>query len=329
MIPSDERLVVEAGNDEIAVLLSCLDRDIREKKISILDASILNALESRSASLVQMKRWAEDFYSSIYHGSPTSLGNFYGNSPDDPDLRADLAENIFEEETGRISGIGRRHMDLFVDLLIHLGHTEESVHALSSPWEISARREDPSPQRTTTWSSRPSSSSGKRPTQSSASGSGSPSWRVTACLSMPSPGLPFTPSWTRSTPTNCLATWAASSSAAPATALTRWCSRWPRWFNSHSTDTGDGPTSNHDRDDPRHGSSPQPCSRCDAGRGGSPTRWVGQTGPLVVIIGITVRIAIVVPSAAGESGRDPQRHSKQADTSSKTPSRIDSCQLPG
>lgn len=133
MTPIDEQLMVGTDTDEATALLSRLDQDIRQRRVSILDAPIMEALESHTASLAQVKRWAEDFYSSIYHGSPTSLGNFYANSPDDPTLRADLAENIFEEETGRISGIDRRHMDLFVDLLVHLGHTEESARALSSP----------------------------------------------------------------------------------------------------------------------------------------------------------------------------------------------------
>lgn len=76
MVPSANGLTVEVGTDEAALLLSSLDQDIRGRRLSILDAPIMGALESRSASLAQVKRWAEDFYSSIYHGSPTSLGNF-------------------------------------------------------------------------------------------------------------------------------------------------------------------------------------------------------------------------------------------------------------
>jgi len=129
--PSTENAV--SDNEQGAVLASHIEQEIRLRRLSILDAPILDALEMKSASLAQIKRWAEDFYTSIYHGSPTSLGNFYANSPDDPELRAELTENVFEEETGRISGVGRRHMDVFVDLLKHFGHTDESVRALTSP----------------------------------------------------------------------------------------------------------------------------------------------------------------------------------------------------
>jgi pyrroloquinoline quinone (PQQ) biosynthesis protein C len=122
-----------ATNEQGATLLSRIEQELRQRRLSILDAPILVALEEHSVSLPQIKRWAEDFYTSIYHGSPTSLGNFYANSPDDPQLRAELTKNVFEEETGRISGIGRRHMDVFVDLLEHFGHTTESVRALTSP----------------------------------------------------------------------------------------------------------------------------------------------------------------------------------------------------
>lgn len=62
------------------------------------------------------------------------LGTFYANSPDDPELRRELAENLYEEETGRLSGVNKCHMDVFFDFLAAFGITEDEIPNLTSPF---------------------------------------------------------------------------------------------------------------------------------------------------------------------------------------------------
>jgi pyrroloquinoline quinone (PQQ) biosynthesis protein C len=61
------------------------------------------------------------------------LGNFYANSPDDAELRADLATNLYEEETGRISGVNRCHAEVFYDFLAACGVPRDEADAAQSP----------------------------------------------------------------------------------------------------------------------------------------------------------------------------------------------------
>jgi hypothetical protein len=59
----------------------------------------------------------------------------YANSPDDPELRQELAENIYEEETGRLSGVARCHMDVFCDLLAAFGLSRDDADRISLPFD--------------------------------------------------------------------------------------------------------------------------------------------------------------------------------------------------
>ena len=89
-------------------------------------------METGAVDRHQIKRWAASFYAATRNGR-LSLGNFYANSPDDPQLRRELAENLYEEETGRISGVGRCHMDVFCDFLAAVGISPTDAAALESP----------------------------------------------------------------------------------------------------------------------------------------------------------------------------------------------------
>ena len=109
-----------------------LERELYEKKLTMLDAEILAALEGKRATRDQICAWAKVFYAATRHGR-LSIGNFYANAPDDDELRRELAENIYEEETGRISGVGMCHMDVFQFLLDDFGITKEQARRLSSP----------------------------------------------------------------------------------------------------------------------------------------------------------------------------------------------------
>jgi pyrroloquinoline quinone (PQQ) biosynthesis protein C len=114
-----------------------LENEIRTKELSILDCEFLAAVESDSVTRSQIGAWAKAFYAATRNGR-LLLGNFYANSPDDPELRRELAENLYEEETGRISGVGRCHMDVFEDLLAAFGIAARDARALASPFGTQA-----------------------------------------------------------------------------------------------------------------------------------------------------------------------------------------------
>ena len=99
---------------DIDAFVDELENEIRAKELSILDCEFLAAVESDAITRRQVGEWAKAFYAATRNGR-LLLGNFYANSPDDPELRRELAENLYEEETGRISGVGRCHMEVFDD----------------------------------------------------------------------------------------------------------------------------------------------------------------------------------------------------------------------
>jgi pyrroloquinoline quinone (PQQ) biosynthesis protein C len=117
---------------DVAEFVDELMAETRARKVSLLDGEFLAALEARSIRREQIGEWAKVFYAATKNGR-LGLGSYYANSPDDPDLRRELAENIYEEETGRISGVNKCHMDVFLDLLWAFGITEERAQHLMSP----------------------------------------------------------------------------------------------------------------------------------------------------------------------------------------------------
>jgi len=118
---------------DIDAFVDELENEIRAKELSILDCEFLAAVESDAITRRQVGEWAKAFYAATRNGR-LLLGNFYANSPDDPELRRELAENLYEEETGRISGVGRCHMDVFEDFLAAFGIAAHDARALASPF---------------------------------------------------------------------------------------------------------------------------------------------------------------------------------------------------
>jgi pyrroloquinoline quinone (PQQ) biosynthesis protein C len=106
--------------------------ELRSAKVSLLDAEFLAAVEAGSVTREQIGEWAKVFYAATRNGR-FGLGSYYANSPDDPGLRRELAANIYEEETGRISGVNKCHMDVFFDFLAAFGVTPEQARQLTSP----------------------------------------------------------------------------------------------------------------------------------------------------------------------------------------------------
>ena len=106
-----------------------IEVELRNRRLSILDCGFLSALTAGELSVEQIRRWALTYYGCTKNGH-LAIANFLAHSPDDPGLRAELAENLYEEETGVLSGVGRCHMDVFLDLLKALGvSSEEAANA--------------------------------------------------------------------------------------------------------------------------------------------------------------------------------------------------------
>jgi pyrroloquinoline quinone (PQQ) biosynthesis protein C len=120
------------ATNDVADFVDGLLAEVREHRASILDGEFLAAVEARSVTRQQISEWARVFYGATKNGR-LGLGTYYANSPEDPELRRELAENLYEEETGRISGVNRCHMDVFFDFLAAFGIREAEAAALTSP----------------------------------------------------------------------------------------------------------------------------------------------------------------------------------------------------
>lgn len=68
---------------------------------------------------------------------PVLLARSLGLGPP-PDVRRALAENIYEEQTGKLS-MGVSHPDLFLEMMEGLGFTRETLESVSPPLEPEAR----------------------------------------------------------------------------------------------------------------------------------------------------------------------------------------------
>lgn len=120
-------------SDEVAAFVDGLSAELREQKLSILDGEFLSALEDQRVTREQILAWAKDFYAATRNGRFT-LGIYYSNCPpDDEETSRELAANLYEEETGRLSGVGKCHMDVFFDFLAAFGISAEEAKALESP----------------------------------------------------------------------------------------------------------------------------------------------------------------------------------------------------
>lgn len=117
---------------DVQAFIADLEAEISEQHLSLTDTEFLLAVEAGTATREQIGEWARVFYATTRNGR-LMIGTFYANSPDDPDLRRELAENLYEEETGRLSGVGRCHMDVFADFLAAFDITLEEARRLPSP----------------------------------------------------------------------------------------------------------------------------------------------------------------------------------------------------
>jgi pyrroloquinoline-quinone synthase len=117
---------------DVQAFVADLEAEISKQRLSLTDTEFLSAVEAGTATRDQIGAWAKAFYAITRNGR-LMIGTFYANSPDDPELRRELAENLYEEETGRLSGVGRCHMDVFADFLGAFDITLEDARHLVSP----------------------------------------------------------------------------------------------------------------------------------------------------------------------------------------------------
>ena len=125
-------MVISDAIGDVGKFVDDLLAETRERKVSLLDGEFLTAVEAGRVTRGQICEWAKPFYAATKNGR-LGLGTYYANSPEDPELRRDLAENLYEEETGRISGVNKCHMDVFFDFLAAFGITQEEAKQLQSP----------------------------------------------------------------------------------------------------------------------------------------------------------------------------------------------------
>jgi pyrroloquinoline quinone (PQQ) biosynthesis protein C len=118
--------------DDVATFIAELIDELTSKRMTLLDTDFLAAVEAGTATKAQISAWAKAFHAATRNGR-VGLGNFYANSPDDPELRADIAANLYEEETGRLSGVNRCHAEVFYDFLAGCGISAEEADAATSP----------------------------------------------------------------------------------------------------------------------------------------------------------------------------------------------------
>jgi pyrroloquinoline quinone (PQQ) biosynthesis protein C len=124
--------MADVSTDDVTTFVTDLVDELATERMTLLDTEFLAAVEAGTATKAQIAVWAKAFHAATRNGR-VGLGNYYANSPDDRELRADLAANLYEEETGRLSGVNRCHADVFYDFLAGCGVSPEEADAVTSP----------------------------------------------------------------------------------------------------------------------------------------------------------------------------------------------------
>lgn len=110
----------EEGNQFIAELMAELD----SKGLSLIQSPFIDLVKEGKATKQEIANWARQFYLMVRE-APRGIGNNYVNCPD-PQMRVELAESIFEEETGAMTGTAN-HTELFRRFLKALGVDQEEA----------------------------------------------------------------------------------------------------------------------------------------------------------------------------------------------------------
>jgi pyrroloquinoline-quinone synthase len=115
-------------------------KDLRGRLLVVMDAKHHWAWESFTRpglSRVQLATHFRHEYRTYVRDFPVLLARLLGQGPP-ADVRAALAENLFEEQTGKLS-LGVSHPELFLEMIDGLGIPRAAVEGDAPPLEPEAR----------------------------------------------------------------------------------------------------------------------------------------------------------------------------------------------
>jgi pyrroloquinoline-quinone synthase len=118
-----------------------MDHPLQEKLLSIMERKDHWAwlyLTKPGLSKEQLLVHFRHEYQTYVRDFPVLLARLLGQGPP-PDVRRALAENIYEEQTGRLS-FGVSHPDLFLEMMEGLGFGRDALEARTPPLEQEAIR---------------------------------------------------------------------------------------------------------------------------------------------------------------------------------------------
>lgn len=107
---------VTQGKRQLAALFERLDRD----SLTLKQHPTIDAIERGALSRPQLRHWAIQLYIGNKGHNANILGLIYAKC-DNFQARRAIVENLNEEELGRQSGVGRSHMELYLEFGEALG----------------------------------------------------------------------------------------------------------------------------------------------------------------------------------------------------------------
>lgn len=99
---------------------------LTEHDLVPLEAPLIQKIRAGELTRDELTRWAKQFYV-IVREAPRGIANDYVNCPD-AEIRREIAESLYDEETGRISGTDN-HAELFRTFLAALGISRDEADA--------------------------------------------------------------------------------------------------------------------------------------------------------------------------------------------------------
>ena len=69
-------MTTSTADHDVDAFIADLERELREKQLSLVDSEILAAVEAKSATREQIREWAKVFYAATRHGRLTIAAAF-------------------------------------------------------------------------------------------------------------------------------------------------------------------------------------------------------------------------------------------------------------
>src|SRR5437762_14387081 len=113
--------------------------DFRERLLAVMDRKHHAAWPHLTRPGLRREQLVQHFrheYLTYVRDFPVLLARVLGQGPP-ADVRAALAENIFEEQTGKLS-LGASHPELFLEMMDGLGIARGAIEAEAPPLEPGA-----------------------------------------------------------------------------------------------------------------------------------------------------------------------------------------------